>query len=65
MTSTQHDRFQLLGWILFVLSAIFFITSSIRAGDMISLLGGALFLIACFVFLIPLIWTMLSAADSS
>ncbi len=52
----RHDRFQLLGWVLFVLSALFFIASSIRAGDMVSLVGGLLFLFACFVFLIPLIF---------
>ena len=51
--STQH-RFQLWGWILFVFSAIFFIAASYRAADPVSLIGGLLFLIACFVFLVPL-----------
>ena len=52
--STQH-RFQLWGWILFVFSAIFFIAASYRAADPVSLIGGLLFLIACFVFLVPLL----------
>jgi hypothetical protein len=30
-----------------------FIASSIRNGDMLGLLGGIFFLLACFVFLIP------------
>lgn len=44
---------QLGGWILFILSSIFFIASSIINGDMLSLCGGVLFFIACLVFLIP------------
>ena len=53
--SQEHCTYQLGGWVLFIFSALFFITSSIRAGDMLSLMGGLLFLFACFVFLIPLI----------
>ncbi len=52
--NVQH-QFQLCGWILFVFSAIFFVISSIRAGDPISLIGGILFLVACLVFLVPLL----------
>ena len=44
---------QIWGWLLFVISAIFFIATSLRAGDMLGLLGGLFFLIACLVFLIP------------
>lgn len=51
--SIQH-RFQLWGWILFIFSALFFIATSLRAGDLLGLAGGLLFLIACFVFLAPL-----------
>jgi hypothetical protein len=46
-------RFQILGWVLFIVSALGFIASSIRNGDMLGLIGGAFFLVACFVFLIP------------
>ncbi len=46
-------RFQILGWILFIVSALGFIGSSIRNGDTFGLIGGAFFLVACFVFLIP------------
>jgi hypothetical protein len=50
--SPQKDkRYDLWGWILFVVSALFFIASSIRAGDMVGLLGGMFFLLACAVFL--------------
>jgi hypothetical protein len=51
----KNDYFQLCGWLLFICSALFFIISSIRAGDILSLAGGILFLIACFVFLVPVI----------
>jgi hypothetical protein len=60
MKPINQLRFQLLGWVLFVFSALFFITSSIRGGDLVSLIGGLLFLFACFVFLIPLVSTMRS-----
>jgi len=61
---TQH-RYQLWGWILFIGSAIFFMASSIRANDPISLLGGTLFLVACFVFLVPLVAELRANASSS
>ena len=65
MTSINQNRFQLLGWVLFVFSALFFISSSLRAGDLVSLIGGLLFLFACFVFLIPLASTMQSRTTST
>jgi F0F1-type ATP synthase assembly protein I len=49
----SDQKIQLLGWLLFVVSAAFFITSSVRSGDMAGLLGGLFFLVACFVFLFP------------
>jgi len=64
MKPINQHRFQLLGWVLFVFSALFFITSSISAGDLVGLIGGLLFLFACIVFLIPLVSTMRSAVIS-
>ena len=55
MSQITQQRFQLWGWILFIASAIFFMASSIRAGDPLSLIGGALFLLACFIFIAPLL----------
>jgi hypothetical protein len=55
MSQATQNRFQLWGWILFIASALFFMISSIRAGDPVSLAGGALFLVACFVFMAPLL----------
>ena len=53
MDQRKEHRINLAGWGLFVISALFFIGASLRAGDMLSLLGALFFLIACFVFLLP------------
>ena len=45
---------EILGWVLFVLSALGFIVSSLRLGDLAGLLGGVLFLAGCLAFLLPL-----------
>ncbi len=47
----KHKRYELWGWALFVISAMFFIVSSIRTGDMVGLLGGVFFFLACLAFL--------------
>ena len=52
---------QILGWVLFIISALAFIASSLRSGDMLGLTGGIFFLVACFVFLVPYV---LKAPDS-
>jgi hypothetical protein len=51
----QERQFQLWGWGLFIASASFFTVSSVRSGDIFSLLGSLLFLSACIVSVIPLI----------
>ena len=53
MDQRKDHRINLVGWVLFVISALFFIGASVRAGDMLSLLGSLFFLVACFIFLIP------------
>lgn len=47
----RNERPEIWGWILFVVSALFFISASIRSGDALGLLGGIFFLLACLVFL--------------
>ena len=49
--SRKDRNYDLWGWLLFVISALFFIVSSIKNGDMIGLLGGIFFLLACVAFL--------------
>ena len=45
---------QFRGWILFILCALFFIAAGIANGDVLTIAGSILFLIACVFFVIPL-----------
>jgi membrane protein YdbS with pleckstrin-like domain len=51
----REVKFNLLGWILFVVCAVLFMASSIRNHDIIALAASIVFLIACVVFMIPLL----------
>jgi hypothetical protein len=46
----SKENQQLFGWCLFILSATSYIASSIKAKDILGLLGGIFFLCACIVF---------------
>ena len=61
----QEIKCQLAGWILFIICAIFFIASSLKNHDILTFIGGAIFLIACFVFLIPLVRSNKKADNDS
>ena len=51
----NEHRAALIGWVLFVVSALFFTAASARAGDGLALTGSLFFLVACIVFLLPLL----------
>ena len=51
----MEQKFNLAGWILFVVCAGFFIVSAIRAGDIWYLIGSVVFLGGCILFVIPLV----------
>jgi len=51
----REMRFSLWGWGLFVACALFFIASSLQSHNLLSLIGSIIFLVACFVFLYPLV----------
>ena len=55
MDGKKELKYQLWGWILFIVCAFIFIASSIRMGDGLMLAGSLFFLVACFLFLIPLL----------
>ena len=56
MSKARQDvKYQLWGWMLFIVCALIFIASSIRMGDILMLIGSIFFLVACFVFLVPLL----------
>jgi len=62
--SKQENQQQLVGWILFVLCAIFFIASSIKNRDVLTLIGSIFFLVSCVFFIIPLVKKMKSSEDT-
>lgn len=54
---------ELICWVLFLFSAIFFVVSALRSGDMPALIGALLFLSACVVFLVTYVGRTLRSRD--
>lgn len=52
---SRDEKWQFAGWILFILCAVLYLIASIRSGDVFTTIGSVVFLIACFVFLVPLL----------
>ena len=52
----RKDRYALTGWLLFILCAVFYLASSLKNHDLLAVIGSVLFLLACLVFMIPLVW---------
>lgn len=55
MPSMPERSQQILGWLLFVASALAFMVGSVQAHDPAGLIGSLFFLAACLVFLAPLL----------
>ena len=51
----RKDRYALAGWLLFILCAVFYLASSLKNHDPLAVIGSVLFLIACLVFMVPLV----------
>ena len=51
-------KYHLAGWILFIVCAGFFIASSVKNGDWLTLVASIIFLMACVIFIIPLAKTV-------
>lgn len=51
----REMKCHLAGWILFIGCAILFIASSLNNHDTLAFIGSVIFLIACIVFLVPLV----------
>jgi len=51
----QTNRYHIIGWVLFIICAIFFMASSLKNNDIWTFTGSIIFLAACVVFLIPLL----------
>ncbi len=54
-TAHREVKYQLAGWILFILCALFFIASSLKNRDTLALIGSLVFLVACLFFIFPLV----------
>ena len=48
-----EGKFQLCGWLLFLICSFLFIADSIAAKSLLGLAGSIFFLLGCIVFLIP------------
>ncbi len=52
----MEKRYQLIGWLLFLVCALFFVMDSLLNGTALGVAAGVTFLIACFIFLTPLVF---------
>lgn len=55
MDERREQLFHLWGWIVFIVCAFFFIATTALAGDLLGVIASLLFLLACVIFLIPLV----------
>ena len=55
MREGSARKFEIWGWSLFIVSALFFVASTAKSGDVLGLLGSLFFLVACVVFVMPLL----------
>ena len=53
---SRQEKYDLTGWVLFIFSAIFYLVAAVEFESLTSLLGSIFFLVACFAFLIPMLW---------
>ena len=53
---TREEKYHLAGWGMFVICSIFYIVAALEGESITSLMGGITFLLACFAFMIPLLW---------
>jgi hypothetical protein len=51
----RRRRYEIVGWSLFVLSAVGFIIASVQSGNLAAITGSILFFAACLVFLVPIL----------
>ena len=52
---SRESKFNLWGWLLFIVCAIFFIDSATINGDILYLVGSIVFLFACLIFILPIL----------
>ena len=52
----RESKFQIFGWVLFLVCSFFFIADSIISGSPLGLAGSVVFFLGCIVFLVPFAW---------
>lgn len=52
----RDEKFQLAGWLMFIACAVLYLIASIESRSATSFWGSLIFLVACVVFMVPLIW---------
>jgi len=50
-----EKRFQLAGWLLFLVCAVLFIAQGLTDNNLLGLIGSIVFFVGCVAFLIPLV----------
>jgi len=55
-TDQTERKAHIIGWLLFIICALFFLASGIVNKDVLTLWGSLIFLLACLVFLYPLLY---------
>ena len=56
--NSMERRVHLAGWILFIVCSLFFMAAALKNHDMLTFLGSIVFMIACVVFILPLLQPM-------
>ncbi len=59
----KAERYQLYGWLLFITCALLFIVESFINRQPLLFVGSIIFLLACFLFLVPLLDTLRNGKD--
>jgi hypothetical protein len=59
----KAERYQLYGWILFITCALLFIAESFINRQPLLFVGSIVFLLACLLFLVPLITALRNGKD--
>lgn len=55
MSKNNEEKYHWVGWGLFIVCALFFLVSSWKNRDGYALAASLVFLVACLVFLVPLV----------
>ena len=57
MSEHRERRCHMTGWWVFVGSAVCFIIAGVRTADLLTIVGGILFLLGCLIFLFPMAYS--------